>query len=667
MKSLLRFWLGCTLIAQPSHFCTAEETTTGKDQAAQAASLQEILKSEAEGKAVERSHSLKSGTDPVAKKSSPNEEAVHWHSGEIKVADRWQKLDDLAAAEASKELDEYRQQRGDEVLDVEGHRKMAHWCAVRKLTSQEHAHWYGVLATHPNDAEARSALGHEQMGGRWFRKEEITQTASNVKERVKALKTWLPKIKDMAAAIEGNDTGKRLKAIQQLKAIKDPRAVFAIQFAAERTQAQTSLHMINAIKRFQTKEACTALASIAVNDPTSEPGREAAAGLSTFPQELYVPALLDLMATEKDLRHQLAVQPNGELVLQLLQVRELKNHVESAHLDKVMKVDNSRPAPFGTSVNVAGTFFANESVTAAVENRVASSAIEKEAQRDADSQRARLDRENEQTRQIQRNVATVLRMATGIKLDDNPQDWWKWWDLNQEVLAIGNKEILQQYDRNFQSVVYSVDPQTVRIFRASGSTENSADHRPVTPAAPAQPLRSVIRAGHNIQSIPLGFLVDCLTAGTLIQTDTGLRPIESIRVGDNVVSQDVTTGELSLKPVIRTAERPPSLTCEIVLKNDTKLQATLGHAWWVIGKGWIKSKDLQPGMRIRTATSSIEVASLSMAAEVTTYNLSVADFNSYFVGEERLLSYDATEIVPSLQKVPGLPVDPTATEAIAKK
>jgi hypothetical protein len=146
-----------------------------------------------------------------------------------------------------------------------------------------------------------------------------------------------------------------------------------------------------------------------------------------------------------------------------------------------------------------------------------------------------------------------------------------------------------------------------------------------------------------------------LTAGSKIQTDLGLRPVETIQIGDNVVSQNIETGEISLKPVIRTSQRPPSITCTIVLVNKEKIQGTLGHHWWVIGKGWTKTKDLLAGMHIRTDSGSIEIAKLEDAEEATTYNISVADHHSYFVGEARLLSFDSRELVPTFQLVPGVP------------
>lgn len=149
----------------------------------------------------------------------------------------------------------------------------------------------------------------------------------------------------------------------------------------------------------------------------------------------------------------------------------------------------------------------------------------------------------------------------------------------------------------------------------------------------------------------------CLPQGTLIQTAAGLRPIESIRIGDQVVSQNVTTGELTVKPVLLTTVRPPTETLLVTTASD-RIESTLGHYWWIAGHGWVRTRDLKPGMRFHTATGTAEIESVkSMPEKVTTYNLVVDSFHTYFVGKERILSYDVTELRPTFQTVPGLPAD----------
>lgn len=652
MKTRLTAALVLVGLAYGPAFCFGEEKEDSK-ASQRSQSLESILKSEAKGEVVDRSKIDLHDQDA----SKTPDKALRWQAGEIEIEGQWQKLADLEKKPLPSLLQRYHAERGEAPLDVEGHRRMARWCASNKLPDQEKAHWHGVLEANPNDLETRQALGFRLVAGRWFAAEEINAAQLNAKDQIKSMKEWVVKIRDIVASLESKDTQKRLKGIQQLKAIKDPKAVKSLHFAATRTRADTALHLLNAIKRFQTKDACMALAFIAIHSPSTELGQEAASALRKFPKEMYVPALLDFMSTEKDLRRQLVTQPNGDLVLQLLEVRELKSHVETAQLDKVLKTNNASELFFGTPLGfanrgaVAPVAFAGDSIVAASENQVAASVTQNEATRDVEAQQARLNQENETTRQIQRNVCTVLRIATGVKLDDQPNQWWNWWDLDQEILTVGNKEILKNYDRDFQSLVYSVDPRNVRVFRSQDYPEEPSNPSPPQPSTGGG-LQNRIRP--SLALINPSSRRDCLVAGSMIQTANGLRPIESIQVGDRIVSQNIETGEISLKPVLQTTQRPPSITCNVILANGEKIQATLGHHWWIVGKGWVKTKDLQPGMRIRTASNSIEITKVEDAKELTTYNFLVADHHSYFVGKEGLLSHDSRELVPTFQVVPGM-------------
>jgi hypothetical protein len=53
---------------------------------------------------------------------------------------------------------------------------------------------------------------------------------------------------------------------------------------------------------------------------------------------------------------------------------------------------------------------------------------------------------------------------------------------------------------------------------------------------------------------------ECFVEGTLVWSETGLRPIQDLRVGDRVLTQDIETGEISFQGVIARSLRPPALT-----------------------------------------------------------------------------------------------------------
>ena len=65
----------------------------------------------------------------------------------------------------------------------------------------------------------------------------------------------------------------------------------------------------------------------------------------------------------------------------------------------------------------------------------------------------------------------------------------------------------------------------------------------------------------------------CFAVGTKVWTLTGLRPIEQIKPGDRVLSQDVETGELQYKPVVMATVRPTNRIMKIDLGERKRLPA----------------------------------------------------------------------------------------------
>ncbi|MFM7516868.1 MAG: hypothetical protein ACKO3V_07995, partial [Pirellula sp.] len=71
------------------------------------------------------------------------------------------------------------------------------------------------------------------------------------------------------------------------------------------------------------------------------------------------------------------------------------------------------------------------------------------------------------------------------------------------------------------------------------------------------------------------------------------------------------------------------------------------------GQGWVKTRDLTQGTYLRTATGFAPIQKIKDGLSEVTYNLVVDYDHTYFVGQSRLLSFDASEAIPAFQKVPG--------------
>jgi intein/homing endonuclease len=122
------------------------------------------------------------------------------------------------------------------------------------------------------------------------------------------------------------------------------------------------------------------------------------------------------------------------------------------------------------------------------------------------------------------------------------------------------------------------------------------------------------------------------------------------------LAQDPDTGELAFKPVLGTTVRPP---VEIVLITTTRgeLRTTRGHPFWIVGKGWRMAKELDVGERIACLGGSATVTALTEQPPEPAYNLIVADFGTYFVGDGRILVHDNTPRLPTTAAIPGYIAD----------
>ncbi len=138
----------------------------------------------------------------------------------------------------------------------------------------------------------------------------------------------------------------------------------------------------------------------------------------------------------------------------------------------------------------------------------------------------------------------------------------------------------------------------------------------------------------------------CFVAGTKVSTKAGLRPIEDIKVGDFVLSKDPDTGLTDYKPVIGIAPRHNRRIFEVCFKESMPdgssrtevIYTTREHPWRTADEKWTETGDLKTGEVVLAAYGKgATVAYIHDTKRLEpTYNLVVADFHTYFVGDGRL-------------------------------
>jgi RHS repeat-associated protein len=131
----------------------------------------------------------------------------------------------------------------------------------------------------------------------------------------------------------------------------------------------------------------------------------------------------------------------------------------------------------------------------------------------------------------------------------------------------------------------------------------------------------------------------CFAAGTLVVTADGLRPIETLRVGDLVLSLDEATGASTLRPVTRVFVTPDAQVLDLSFRGVDGFAETItvtpSHPFWVEGTGWTAARDLSLNVPLRTAEGTLATLSAALSREdrITVFNLEVAETHTYFVGK----------------------------------
>ena len=136
-------------------------------------------------------------------------------------------------------------------------------------------------------------------------------------------------------------------------------------------------------------------------------------------------------------------------------------------------------------------------------------------------------------------------------------------------------------------------------------------------------------------------VLSCFPAGTLIQTENGLRPIEDIKIDDKVWSFNEKTKEISLKEVLQIMEKETDATIQITLDNEI-VETTAEHPFYT-EEGWKDAADLQAGDRIVSRSGNpIEIKEVSFQYNPKkVYNFEVSKWHTYFVGLLGLLVHNS--------------------------
>jgi hypothetical protein len=532
----------------------------------------------------------------------PGLAAAHWHLGHVNVKGNWLTYEEAATqSQLQPQLEEYRQRRSSCADTVAGQLALADWCRRNKLTDQERAHLSRVVELSPDHLAARQRLGHLLVNGEWLTADQRRENAQQAAFERKALGEWQPEMREIARGLVRGPL-QRAAAELRLRGIADAAAIPAMELVISPIGEDDARLVVEVIAAMNQHEASVALARQAVYSPYDAVRQLACEKLNSRPREQFVPQLLASLKTPVISRSQIYRGRGGSLVCQHVLAREGQSRSDVAVLEReyqrIARNDGSREDSLARALG--------------------------DAQRTTLARDIAISRENTETMALNMRVMHVLEESTNTILPPTPQNWWTWWNQENEVFVATDKPVRQSYQREEIAIVD-------RSFGPSGSSDPPSTQVTAPPAT----------------------TMDCLAAGTKVWTEIGPLSIEEIRIGDRVLAQNPESGELAYKPVVGTTIRPASKLVRIHV-GQSSITTSGGHLYWVAGEGWRKARQLQSGHEIHSVRGTVRVSSVESAEVAPTYNLIVADFPTYFVGEGLIFCHDNTVSQPTNSLVPGL-------------
>ncbi len=652
--------------------------------------VQSALESELAGKDARRDALLQRALE-----IAPDNPQVHWQLGEVRLQGKWMSPADAAkAAQTDKRLTEYTRRRDAAGPTVADQAALARWCRKNRLDDQQRVHWLSVLQRQPDNAEAIQAFGLRPYQGKMLTAAQIGQLQSQQRRVRKAADQWRLLVAQWRNAAEARDPEIPAALREKLAQIADPAEIIALEADLWRqvgTKRQTRLYgemtqaMMPVLGGNPQPAAAESLARYAAFSAFPDVRAAAVAGLRRRPLDHYAPLLLSGLQSPVEASMQCRLSATGELIAsyslfqegaladvssslmispanspldpvtsapsvsvtpgtgtvvfdspqerQLL-MRSDPGYVAAAYAQARAEAAEAAAATAAMPTLVANAKAANEAAAAANWQANAMRSRTQAAQ-NAAALRDAVDRANRAIAQRNAQIVTVLSKATGLKLGDQPMDWWAWW--------------WQDYNE---------------MYNVGGATGQSGDSRPRKPEYGYE--NRLEYAGSSPMYLPVTAITigsgpipcSCFAPGTKVWTLGGRQPIEKIKPGDCVLAQDVETGEMAYKPVLARTVRWVESQMEVGLGGET-ITATPSHPFWVCGQGWRMTKQLKVGQRVHTPSGGVAIESIEKVESDEpnagyAYNLIVADFDSYFVGDRGILVHDNTPRRPTAALVPAL-------------
>ena len=598
--------------------------------------------------------------------ADPGNAAARGLLGLVSRDGRWVRPEAVAREQATSPsnaalLAEYDAKRSSTPYTAGGQFALGVWADDHDLKDQARAHFTAAVRIDPAKELAWKRLGFVKHDGRWQTVAQVRATRADAEAQHAADLRWKPLLirwKEMLAR-----PGQQAEAENHLAGVTDPRALpmVARVFGRGETDQPRAVQLLGQIDSPNASKALAYLAVFGKSEPARRAATETLRGrdardyadyLIGFLQDrikyeitpvagpgssgvlhiegkqanldrIYAPPVPQLQPgdqVELDRRHGLVVRRDVGLVtapwIYLSDYHWGESPAaDAAVLASLQEKDATPITRFQFTLTGQATFS-----VARIEEEARNGA--KHAQQQLTGDARVLERRNGEIDRFNDRFAAILRAGTGQAAALDREGWTRWW-----VDLVGYRYA-------------STD---------SGNKATIIEQVPIPYQPQFQPI--------DIQYQVVGYeRRSCFGAGTQVQTLSGPRAIETLAVGDIVLTQDPATGGLGYQPVVATHHNPPSGTFRIKLGGEA-IVASPFHRFWVAGRGWVMARDLQAGDRLRTLGGIAAVESVNSGQIEPVFNLDVAQDATFFAGRTAALVHDNTlpdpRLVPFDTAAPG--------------
>jgi hypothetical protein len=508
--------------------------------------------------------------------------------------------------------------------NVDAQLRLAAWCLENGLKDEAMAHYHLVTRLDPSRDIAWLRIGFKKHHDRWFKPDDLAAQKLDAERQKRADTQWKSRLEKLREAMESPVESRRLKAERELYQITDPRAVPMIFKLFGNTGERMQLVAVELLSQIDGSTASFDMLAIGLQSQSSAVRERAAQALSRRDPRDLIGWLVALV--RKPFKYELKPGdgPGSNAVLMVdgerFDIRRLYR-LPGVNVDIISPANvgfaralDMIPVPIppyaGNSAvleqkSMYATYQMTEGLLASAlmnEATIRSSAVKQSLDNDIQM----LEGLNAQIEQANGRILPLLDALTGQNFGADPRAWQSWW-ADQLGLVLDDR--------------YAENKPTLTDFVG---------------------LPEVIRPHHA-----------CFRAGTMVQTLSGPRKIESIAVGDRVVAQNTETGALCLRAVLGTYINGPAETLKIAVDGETII-ATGIHRFWKAGSGRTMARDLKAGDHVRKIGGIATIQSIEPGPTEKVFNLTVAENRDFLVGSAGLLVHDYSFVLPVPEPFDGL-------------